>query len=100
MFCIGFDGLEMPPQAAALIERGVRSAVLFARNVETPQQVAKLCAQVKARASSPLLMSIDQEGGRVRRLRDGFTHVPSMRALGRTGDVELAHSVGRVLARE
>lgn len=100
MFCIGFDGADVPQPARQLIARGVRSAVLFARNVNSPRQVAQLCAALKGLTDDPLLTCIDQEGGRVRRLRDGFTHVPSMRALGRTGSTQLAHEVGRLLARE
>jgi beta-N-acetylhexosaminidase len=79
----------------------VSSAVLFSRNVHSPRQVAELCGGLKAAAAGrAFLTCIDQEGGRVRRLRDGFTHVPSMRALGQTGDAALARDVGRVLARE
>lgn len=100
MFAVGFDGLTPPPELPLLLDRGVSSVVLFARNVETAEQVADLAGGLKSRAKRPLLTCVDQEGGRVRRLRDGFTHVPSMRALGQTGDVELAHAVGRVLARE
>ena len=100
MFAVGFDGLTPPAELPRLIDRGVSSVVLFARNVESPEQVAELAGELKARAGRPLLTCVDQEGGRVRRLRDGFTHVPSMRALGHTGDVELAYAVGRILARE
>ena len=100
MFCIGFSGTEVTPAARELIARGAGAVVLFARNVESPPQVAELCGELKSIARRPFLTCIDQEGGRVRRLRDGFTHIPSMRALGQTGDERLAHDVGRVLARE
>jgi beta-N-acetylhexosaminidase len=100
MFCIGFSGTEVTPAARDLIARGAGAVVLFARNVESPAQVAELCGELKSMAGRPLLTCIDQEGGRVRRLRDGFTHIPSMRALGQTGDERLAYDVGRVLARE
>ena len=100
MFCIGFSGTETTPAAKELIARGAGAVVLFARNVESPAQVAELCGELKSIAGRPLLTCIDQEGGRVRRLRDGFTHIPSMRALGQTGDEKLAYDVGRVLARE
>jgi beta-N-acetylhexosaminidase len=100
MFCIGFDGYTLPPETERLIARGVSSAVLFGRNVASPRQVAELCKGLKTGAGRPFLTCIDQEGGRVRRLRDGFTHVPSMRALGMTADAALAREVGQVLARE
>jgi beta-N-acetylhexosaminidase len=46
------------------------------------------------------MMSVDQEGGRVLRMREPFTLVPSMRQVGRVGDEKLAYQVGRILARE
>jgi beta-N-acetylhexosaminidase len=59
-------------------------------------------AELKRAAGRPLLVSIDQEGGRVARLRapQGFTELPPMRALGRTGDAALAFEVGALLGRE
>lgn len=100
MFAVGFDGTEASPELPALLARGVSGVVLFARNVESPEQVAALARDLKRRVGRPLAVCVDQEGGRVRRLRDGFAQVPSMRALGRTADPELAYAVGRVLARE
>jgi beta-N-acetylhexosaminidase len=43
---------------------------------------------------------VDQEGGRVLRLRESFTEIPSMRELGRAGDENLARHLGQILARE
>ncbi len=100
MFCVGFDGLTPSRQVLDLIERGVSGVVLFARNVESPHQVAALVRELKQAAGRPLLACVDQEGGRVMRLRDGFTPVPTMRAIGSTRQPELAGRVGRLLARE
>lgn len=56
--------------------------ILFGRNWHSREQVADLCAQVKA-VREDLLICVDHEGGRVQRFRtDGFTHLPPMRALG------------------
>lgn len=100
MFCVGFPGTTPPAHLSALFARGVASTILFKRNVESAAQFAALTRALKAMAEGPLLTSIDQEGGRVRRLRDGFTEVPSMRAIGETNDPALARAAGRVLARE
>src|SRR5688500_9185409 len=100
MFCIGFDGLEVPREATRLIERGVSSVVLFSRNVGSASQVAKLCADIKRAAPRPVLTAVDQEGGRVRRLREGFTQVPSMREVGLAADEKLTYAIGKLLARE
>lgn len=102
MFVIGFDGREtVPPEAHSLIAAGVFGAILFKRNVGTPGETAALCRQLKEAAGRPFLLALDQEGGRVARLRgEPFTALPPMRQLGMTGDEALAERVGRLLAHE
>lgn len=100
MFCIGFDGLSLPDSARQLLHMGVQHVILFARNISTPAQVFELTARIKNDSAHSVMICIDQEGGRVRRLREGFTQIPSMRALGATGDESLAERVGRTLGRE
>ena len=100
MLAVGFTGTTPPQELRDLIRRGVSSAILFKRNIETPEQVAALTADIKRLSPHPFLLAIDQEGGRVARLRGGFTAIPSMRALGQTNDPQLAYDVGKVLARE
>jgi beta-N-acetylhexosaminidase len=75
--------------------------ILFARNIEAPEQIAELSHDVQALASgTPLWVSVDQEGGRVARLRAPFTEWPPMAALGRAGDVTLASRFAAALAAE
>lgn len=100
MFCIGFDATEVTPEVAALIDRGVGSVIFFKRNIASAQQAADLAADLKERARGPLMINVDQEGGRVLRLHDRATPVPSMRVVGQVDDVNLTREVGRVLARE
>jgi beta-N-acetylhexosaminidase len=100
MLCVGFHGTAVTDELAALLDAGVGAVVLFARNVAGPQQVAELCADIKRRAKHRVMICIDQEGGRVRRLRDGFVEIPSMRQLGTTGDADIARQLGSVVARE
>jgi beta-N-acetylhexosaminidase len=97
---IGFVGPSLTADTRALIGRGVRNVILFSRNVESPDQLANLTFECKAAADGPLMMSVDQEGGRVLRMREPFTRAPSMRQVGRVGDEKLARLVGRFLARE
>jgi len=52
-----------------LIARGVGGVILFSRNVREPSQVAQLAKELKQASKDPLLLCIDQEGGRVQRLR-------------------------------
>lgn len=60
----------------------VGGVILFGRNWSDRAALTKLCAQIKA-VRADLLICVDHEGGRVQRFkRDGFTHIPAMRALG------------------
>jgi beta-N-acetylhexosaminidase len=102
VFLLGFEGTA--PDASlrewfeALRPGGV---ILFARNIVTPEQVADLTAALQRwRGESPLLVAVDQEGGRVARFGPPFTVLPGNGALGRAGDVALAERVGRVLGTE
>ena len=77
------------------------SVLVVGRNVEEPQQVAQLCEELKLETGRPFLLCVDQEGGRVARLRgDSFTEVPAMRAIGERSEEALSFDVGRLLARE
>jgi beta-N-acetylhexosaminidase len=102
LFTVGFDGTSPSDEVIALVHRGVFGVILFGRNVVDAEQVAALVAELKRAAGRPLLVSIDQEGGRVARLRErhGFTELPPMRALGDVGDPALARDVGTLLGRE
>ncbi|WP_371397898.1 beta-N-acetylhexosaminidase [Fretibacter rubidus] len=46
--------------------------ILFARNIETPAQVARLCADIRDTVGRHAMIFIDQEGGRVRRMRPPY----------------------------
>lgn len=100
LLCIGFVGTEVSPELRELLRRGVRNVVLFARNVVEPGQVLALAQSIKALSPEPIGVAVDQEGGPVRRLRNGFTEIPAMRALGYAGDTALARRTGAVLGRE
>ena len=84
----------------------VGGVILFARNFETPAQLKALTASIHAVRQPPLLISVDHEGGRVQRFRDGFTKIPPMREFGKIWDEqpkkakELAEEAGWILAAE
>jgi beta-N-acetylhexosaminidase len=97
----GFDGPDAPASALRLIDDGAFGAILFKRNIVSPQQLARLTRSLKSHASRPFVLAVDQEGGRVARLRGGpFTALPPMRELGKIGDEGLARRAGRLLAYE
>jgi beta-N-acetylhexosaminidase len=103
---VGFDGLEASADLKRLLrEFHVGSVILFARNVAAPEQVAELVRELQglARAAGqdlPLLVAVDQEGGRVQRLRAPWTEWPPLRALGRSGTEAMARGMGEALAAE
>jgi beta-N-acetylhexosaminidase len=103
MMAVGFDALEAPPYILEWIAQGrVGSIVLFTRNVSTPEQLARLTTTLHqaAPADRPLLICIDQEGGLVARLHEGFTESPGAMALGAADSAALAERVAAVLATE
>jgi beta-N-acetylhexosaminidase len=99
----GFDGTTLPDDLAALIGAGrIGGVVLFARNIVDPAQTSELVASIHACAPSgnPVTVSIDQEGGRVQRLRAPWTEWPPMRALGARPSADDTSAFARALARE
>src|SRR5882724_2919070 len=98
----GFNGQQIPPELRSLArEFSLGGVILFARNVGEPEQVAELCYEsARLVPDLPLWVSVDQEGGRVARLKAPFTEWPPMATLGRAGDVALAERFARALASE
>src|SRR3954465_2527857 len=96
----GFGGHSVPVELASLArEFSLGGVILFARNVAEPEQVAELCyEQARPGPDLPLWVSVDQEGGRVARLKAPFTEWPPMATLGRSGDLRLAERFARALA--
>lgn len=101
MLMVGFHGLEAPDYILEWLKEGkVGGVILFARNVESPKQVADLCQSLHDVAKYPILISIDQEGGAVARLREGFSQSPGAMALSATNDEQLTEDVSRILGQE
>jgi beta-N-acetylhexosaminidase len=99
----GFAGAELPKEMRAALEAGRRGGViLFKRNLPSLQAARELTAAVleAAPAELPPFVSVDQEGGRVARLRAPFLELPPMRVLGKLGDAALVEEVGVVLGAE
>lgn len=93
----------MPPDLARLLAQGrIGGVILFSRNIEGPDQLRGLVRALHEAAPPdvPLLLAIDQEGGRVQRLRAPWTVWPPMRALGRRDAPGTTAAVARAIARE
>ena len=99
---VGFEGTSLPADIRALArEFDLGGVILFARNVESPEQVAEIAREAQQLAQDlPLWVGIDQEGGRVARLRHPLTEWPPMQTLGRADDEALAGRFAAALARE
>lgn len=84
----------------------VGGVILFSRNYSSFAQLMELTTEIHALRSPPLLIAVDQEGGRVQRFREEFTRIPPMRELGKIWDDHpaqarhLAQKAGYVLAAE
>jgi len=101
MMVAGFPGLEAPDYILDWLASGrIGGVILFARNVANPDQLLKLTQACHAAAQRPIMIAIDQEGGVVARLRDGFSESPGAMALGAADSVELAEQVSAVLGAE
>lgn len=101
----GFAGPDLPQEIRSLArEFSLGGVVLFRRNVEEPAQVAELAYRARTLLpDTPLWVGVDQEGGRVARLRTPFTEWPPMAVLGRAEPEEgdaLARRFARALAAE
>jgi beta-N-acetylhexosaminidase len=76
------DGLSLTLDDAKLLSHAqVGGLILFARNYESPEQLGRLIREVRA-IRPAIIIAVDQEGGRVQRLKEGFTRLPAMRCFG------------------
>jgi beta-N-acetylhexosaminidase len=96
----GFHGTELTDETRRLVDAGIRSFILFGRNVRAPEQVLALTESIREYAGQPVLFSVDQEGGVVQRLRQGFTRIPAMRRLGELANEPVAFRLGELVAWE
>lgn len=78
--------------------------ILFSENFESYEQTKKMIDDINNTSDIPMFISVDQEGGRVQRLKtltdSKITVIPSMNELGNTNDAVLSYEVGRVTGEE
>lgn len=113
MLLVGFRGLSVDdtsPIVRDVAAGRVGGVILFdydvllkspGRNVDNPEQVRGLTAALQSRARVPLFMAVDQEGGRVQRLkgRNGFADTPSAADMGAWQDPDRVRAAGLALGR-
>lgn len=107
LLVVGFEGTRVSrPLRQLLVDRGFGGVTLFARNVKGLSQAADLCGAIAdLPVAIPPIISVDQEGGPVMRLRvPPFTAWPAAgeiaRYVARTGDLRIARRLGRAMGRE
>lgn len=72
--------------------------ILFARNVDNPEQIQALVKAIRAARKGDILVAVDQEGGRVQRFKNGFTRLPPAACY--AADPGLAETAGWLMAAE
>ncbi|MFQ3582554.1 MAG: beta-N-acetylhexosaminidase [Chloracidobacterium sp.] len=96
---IGLPGPTLDADSQQLIKAiQPGGVILFARNLESPQQTAELNADIRRFSRVMPLVSIDQEGGRVDRLRQMAGPMPSAKQIAKADDAKLAFELGVVTA--
>lgn len=102
---IDFDGITLTDDDKKLLQNPlVAGVILFSRNYQEPKQLSELIKQIRAASNERLLISVDHEGGRVQRFKQGFTLIPPAQAFAALNDLEhaksLAFDAGWILAME
>ena len=100
------EGLELTStDKQFLLQPEISGLILFSRNYSNPEQLKLLCRSIKE-LRADLVISVDQEGGRVQRFREGFLRLPAMRRLGesfainKTDALKQSHALGWLMAAE
>lgn len=95
---IGFDEAEMTPRLASLLKRlQPAGVILFARNIQNPQQTWQLLREIEKWVDAPLFTCIDLEGGTVDRFRDVLGATPAAAEVFGTGEPRLFRRHGEVI---
>ena len=102
---LGFDGTWPDEDFLKLIRtESIGGVILFARNLESREQITELIAKLNDASSEPLLVGVDHEGGRVFRMPEPFTSLPPARVFGqyyeRTQDTAEIEELAAMVARE
>lgn len=106
LMVVGFPSKEADEHIKRMIEDyHVGGVILYDRNMESPQQVARLTNELqdlaaKSSNSIPLMISIDQEGGAIVRMRDRVTPIPSQQELAKREDEQEIYTTAKRTGQE
>jgi len=104
---IDLEGLTLTDEEKEMLNQPlVGGVIFFARNYESPAQLAALVDEIKNVTSQTILTCVDQEGGRVQRFKEGMTILPPLRNLGNIYDqtenegMAASKAMGWLMAKE
>jgi len=100
LFVVGFQGRSLDAETRALLD-AIRPGgfILFQRNIESFDQIYDLTSTLRDMCAIPPLLAIDHEGGRIDRLKQVFTIMPSIAELAAAGTAQL-RAGARIIAAE
>ena len=103
---LDLEGTTLSPQEIQNLQHpAVGGVILFARNIQEPEPLSRLLDAIRD-VRPELILAVDQEGGRVQRVRQGTTRLPPLAELGRLYDssseqaLQAAHEWGWLMASE
>jgi len=104
---IDLEGFKLTDSDRGRLENPACVGVIFfSRNYVSREQIKDVIREIRELRTDPLLICVDQEGGRVQRFREGFTPIPPMAYVGQAWDkeqkrgLELSHALGVILGSE
>lgn len=98
MLIIGFDGTELTSRLALLLKRlQPAGVILFARNINSPEQTWSLLRECRKCVATPLFTCVDLEGGTVDRFRDALGAAPSAAEVFEADDPRLFRKHGQII---
>ena len=105
MLIVSYEGTSVTEELFSLLNQVKPGGfILFSNNFSDYEQTQKLIADIKSTSEIPMFISIDQEGGRVQRIKNlsdqEVTIIPPMYEIGLTRDEDFAYQVGKVIGEE
>ncbi len=101
LFLIGLPGRKLDDETKEILSKvNPGFIILFQRNIESKDQLKEYITDIKTFLGREVVFAIDQEGGIVTRLENGFTISPGSMAIAATGNPRNAFEAGRILGEE
>src|SRR5262245_1825648 len=96
---IGLPGPQLDLMTRSMLQSIQPGGILLnTNNIETPQQVVELTSAIRSLLEVPPMIAVDQEGGRVDRLKEIYSAMPSADLLRALGDPSIAARMGEISA--